>query len=84
MRDRLVFVEWVDSVQGDGWEPLKEVSTDDLRFHSVGWLVLETEDRCVLVPHISADKKQGCGIMTIPTRAIISMRDLTLSPSKAQ
>ena len=81
---RLVFIEWVDSARGDVWESLDEENTSDLRCHSVGWLLLETDDRKVLVPHISADKKQGCGSMTIPKRAIISMRDLCLGPSKAQ
>ena len=73
---RLVLVEWVDASRGHEWEPLDNLKEDDLRCKSVGWLASETDDEKVIIPHIDFASTQGCGRMTIPTRAILQIRDL--------
>lgn len=79
---RLVLVEWVDSyICATDWANL-----DDVRFsltvcHSAGYLVAETKDAVVVVPHVARGEVlipegQGCGDMTIPKVAIKSIVDL--------
>jgi hypothetical protein len=74
---KLVLVEWLDSHAGRGWQDIESVerAAVPLYCRSVGWLVRETKDCKVLVPHISGEKNgttvlQGCGDLTIPTAAI--------------
>lgn len=78
---RLVFVEWVDSFGcSPNWESLTDAAPHLLTCKSVGWLLHDNEDAKVLVPHVTAPNEhctpQGCGDMTIPTRAIVRLVDL--------
>ena len=75
---RLVFVEWLDSCRGDGWESLKVKKKEPLKCFSVGWLISDDRDQKTLMPHIDAEETQGCGRMTIPTSSIIRMDDIDL------
>ena len=79
---RLVAVEWVDSYGcGSVWSELPDTAPAH-HCYSVGWLVRQSDDVVVIVPHLSpphADigaEEQGCGDMTIPRVAIVEMRDL--------
>jgi hypothetical protein len=77
---RLVYVEWLDSYGcSPEWERLSGCSPHLLTCKSVGWLLHDGDDCKVLVPHVSlprdSDSAQGCGDMTIPTRAIVRMSD---------
>jgi len=75
---RLVLVEWLDSYGcSANWQPLGSVKAEPMVCKSVGWLLHEDERYKVIVPHISDGTDQGCGDMTIPTAAIVSMRDLS-------
>ena len=80
----LVFVRWLDSYGcSSEWSEIS--NADEPVSHeclSVGWLVQETSEVIVLVPHYSPAHKrigaeeQGCGDMTIPKVAIKSRRIL--------
>lgn len=82
---KLVLVEWLDSYGcSSEWQRLDQANPQVLRCHSVGWLFHDGDDCKVIVPHLSeADhvsaEQQGCGDMTIPTKAVLSITELTPS-----
>jgi len=80
---KLVLIEWVDAHSGRGWQPIERIAqaNEPLYCLSVGWLVSETRDCKVLVPHLGGDKNGrvillGCGDLTIPTSSIVRMNIL--------
>ena len=80
---KLVLVEWLDSHSGRGWQDMEQIegAAQPLFCRSVGWLVAESDDCKVLVPHLAGDKDgkilaQGCGDLAIPARAILKMKVL--------
>jgi len=84
---RLVLVEWEDSHGNGEWQEI-DGSIEDraLRCRSVGWLVLDGKRAKVIAPHMNEPEPgvelQGCGIMTIPAAAIISITRLAV-PTRA-
>ena len=77
---KLVLVEWLDSHAGRGWQSMDriEAAAEPLHCRSVGWLVSDTKKCKVIVPHIGGEQNgdvmlQGCGDLTIPTKAIVKM-----------
>lgn len=80
---RLVLVEWEDSFGcSSSWENVEGgVTPSALRCRSVGWLVYDSDDCVVVVPHLTRPhgdlRRQGCGDMAIPIRAVVRMTDLT-------
>jgi hypothetical protein len=80
---RLVLVDWLDSYGcSPQWREVEKCNTEALRCSSVGWLVRDGANSKVIVPHISDPNHpdaphQGCGDMTIPTKAIIRIYNLT-------
>ena len=58
-----------------------------MRCRSVGWLAHDGDECKVLIPHVGevgdGESDQGCGDMTIPTRAVLRMLDLK-APAEAQ
>jgi hypothetical protein len=86
MDKELVLIEWVDSHSGRGWQALDELEgiAKPLYCRSVGWLIKETKQCKVIVPHISGEKNieiilQGCGDLTIPTKAIVKVKRLKIN-----
>ena len=74
---RLVLIEWLDSYGcSSDWQSLDSVNVQTMTCKSVGWLLHEDERYKVIVPHVSDGTNQGCGDMTIPAAAIVSLRDL--------
>lgn len=79
---RLVLIKWADSYGcSPRWEDLDGCDPQSLICYSVGWLVHDGPDCKVIVPHITDPnsnvvKRQGCGDMTIPARAILRLVDL--------
>ncbi|KKN79665.1 hypothetical protein LCGC14_0338690 [marine sediment metagenome] len=80
---KLVLIEWIDSHSGRGWRTTEEIErcAEPLYCRSVGWLIKETKQVKVIVPHIAGEKNgdiilQGCGDLTIPTKAIIKITTL--------
>lgn len=81
---KLVFIEWLDSFGcSSQWQEITECAPKPLHCRSVGWLIYDGSDCKVIVPHLSdpdheSAKFQGCGDMTIPTKAIVAMRELEI------
>jgi hypothetical protein len=80
---KLVLVEWLDAHAGRGWQTADAIreAAEPLYCRSVGWLVRETADCKVLVPHISGERDgieflTGSGDLTIPAKAIVRFRVL--------
>ena len=78
---RLVLVEWIDSYGcSPAWESLSDCQPKLMQCRSVGWLLHDGDDCKVIIPHLSERHddvtKQGCGDMTIPSRAVLRMIDL--------
>ncbi len=76
----IVLIEWMDSHSGRGWQDLDDLErkASPLYCRSVGWIIKETEECKVIVPHISGEENgnillQGCGDLVIPTRAIVKV-----------
>lgn len=83
---RLVLIEWEDS-HGDGaWHALERIEDRALICRSVGWLVVDGERAKVIAPHINEQEVgvplQGCGVMTIPTRAVLRVTELSQQHSE--
>lgn len=87
---RLVLVEWVDSMGcAPNWtrfeSPLTPPRVPICR--SVGWLAHNGRECKVLLPHVSdggeetSDPQHSCGDMLIPTKSIVSMKDLSTTRS---
>jgi hypothetical protein len=79
---RLVLIEWEDSHADGAWQNIGgKIEDRALVCRSVGWLVLDGERAKVVAPHINQEESgvplQGCGIMTIPTGAVLRILDLT-------
>ena len=77
---KLILVEWVDAHSGRGWQTVEQLeqAAEPLYCRSVGWLVSESRDCKVIVPHISGEKNgttmlSGCGDLTIPNKAILKL-----------
>ena len=73
--------ELLDAHAGRGWQTAVQITeaAEPLYCRSVGWLVAETEDCKVVVPHIFGEKNgeqilSGCGDLTIPAKAIVRFR----------
>ncbi len=77
----LVFVEWVDSHSGRGWQSLDDLkkATEPLYCQSVGWLINKNTSCWTIAPHVAGQKQdatQYSGDITIPKRAIIRTKIL--------
>lgn len=72
IRDRLVYVEWVDArgVTTD-WVPIEELTSGTPCICiSVGLLLADEPDRVIILPHFGIDPNSGCGEMVIPRSQI--------------
>lgn len=80
---RLVIIRWQDSRQPCGqWRYLAALPEQKaVEVASVGWLVKDTADVKVLAQNIGdlahPENAQASGIMTIPTRCVLSIETLT-------
>ena len=79
----LVIIRWLDSRQPCGqWRYLSSLpDAKPVEVATVGWLVKDTVDVKVVCQNIGdlghPDKAQASGIMTIPTRCVLSVERLT-------
>ena len=79
---RLVLIEWEDSFGcSTSWAPLESSTPEVVICRSVGWLLNDNSAHKTIVPHITIETKeaesQGCGDMTIPTKAVLRIIDLS-------
>lgn len=72
----LVLVEWMDSRRGEGWVRLDELAGTVMKCQSVGWVISQDKESLTLAGHLGKDPDQCCGDLTIPQRAINSIRKL--------
>jgi hypothetical protein len=82
---KLVLIEWMDSHSGRGWQTLDELQekAEPLYCRSVGWIVKETKQCKVIVPHIAGERNGdimllGNGDMVIPAKAIVKVTSLKI------
>jgi hypothetical protein len=69
------------------WQELdKEIEDRALVCHSVGWLILDGQRAKVVAAHINDENGhlQGGGVMTIPTRAVLRIMELTMDRVMAE
>ena len=82
MTQRVVMVEWLDSYGcSTNWTELDGIQPQSMMCRSVGWLVYEDDRNLVIVPHVTSRdhahaEQQGCGDMTIPRPAVVSVVDM--------
>ncbi|HYD15768.1 MAG TPA: hypothetical protein VEA77_05155 [Hyphomicrobium sp.] len=80
---RLVIIRWQDSRQPCGqWRYLSSLPDQKpVEVASVGWLVKDTADVKVICQNVgdldNPENAQASGIMTIPTRCVLSIETLT-------
>lgn len=74
---KLVLIRWEDTYGCSAqWEKIEQpLKPKILLCESVGWLAYDGEDCKVVIPHMTDRQHdvaahQGCGDMTIPTRAV--------------
>lgn len=80
----LVKVTWIDSCEPyTGWQHIASLKPpDSIECISVGFLVDDGERTKTIAPHIThpADEHaQGCGIIVIPTKAVLLLERLTVA-----
>ena len=86
---QLVLIEWMDSFGcSSDWQTLEGDNFKPLVYRSVGWLLHDSDDCKVVVPHATdaingSVSKQGCGDMTIPTKSVISIKSLSITDIKS-
>ncbi|MET0406801.1 MAG: hypothetical protein ABW006_00385 [Hyphomicrobium sp.] len=79
----LVLIRWLDSRQPSGqWRYLSALpDTRPVEVATVGWLVRDTIEAKVVCQNVGdldhPEKAQASGIMTIPTRCVLSIERLT-------
>jgi hypothetical protein len=79
----LVIIRWLDSRQPCGqWRYLSTLpEARPVEVATVGWLLQDTADVKVVCQNVgdldNPDKAQASGIMTIPTRCVLSVERLT-------
>jgi hypothetical protein len=79
----LVIIRWQDSRQPSGsWRYLSALpDTTAVEVATVGWLLKDTDDVKVVCQNVgdlnNPENAQASGIMTIPTRCILSVEKLT-------
>jgi hypothetical protein len=87
MAAQLVYLEWVDSAGGQGWQRTEDYTPGLILVRSIGWLMDETEQHVTLAGHLGreddraeGDTSQAHGWMTIPKGAITYRRAIRLRP----
>lgn len=72
-----VLAEWLDSSRSDGWTRERPETADDLRCFSAGRLICVDSGTVTIAGHWTDEANpQRSGSMTIPRRALVSLRAL--------
>jgi hypothetical protein len=74
----LVLIDWIDSRRGEGWVRLDEIEAAATRCRSVGWIICRDKESVTLAGHMGENPAQCCGDLTIPKRAILHTRPLSI------
>ena len=78
---KIVIVEWVDSIRGAfSWDDIDTERKTPANCVSIGFLVGDHKDVKTICPNIGVEdewtKETGLGAITIPAKAIISLREI--------
>ncbi len=74
---QVVLAEWLDSSRSDGWTREKPETAADLRCFSAGRLIGADSQVVTIAGHWTDEANpQRAGSMTIPSRALVSLRAL--------
>ncbi|PSD33789.1 hypothetical protein C7E17_00175 [Stenotrophomonas maltophilia] len=74
---QIVLAEWLDSSRSDGWTRETPETADDLRCFSAGRLISAASGAVTIAGHWTNEANpQRSGEMTIPSRALVSLRAL--------
>jgi hypothetical protein len=78
MCGKIVLIEWVDSYSVyEQWDFLNDLKEPEIiKCKSVGFIVNETDESILIMPHISGDNEAGKGGICIPKLAIIKRTEL--------
>ena len=78
MCSKIALIEWVDTYSVyEQWDFLKDLKEPEIiKCKSVGFIVKETEESILIMPHISGDNEAGKGGICIPKLAIIKRTEL--------
>ncbi len=85
---RIVMIEWEDSTQPvPSWQWLSAFEEPEVvKCRSVGWLIHDSEHVKVLAPNIGShddsEEIQVSGVIRIPAKAVLSIKDLPLDCSE--
>ena len=78
-KPKLVYVQWVDSCCGSGWQTLERIRAACTKCITVGFLVHE-DDECISVAttlgYHEGEPNQTADAITIPRVAIVAWWDL--------
>lgn len=82
IKDRLVYVEWADARGGTtAWTPLEALAESQVSpTISVGLLATCTDERLVLIPHLSQDTDTGFGEVVIPRGMVRRIWQINIGP----
>ncbi len=83
---KVLCVEWLDSVSGNGWQHFDSNTKESMNIVSVGFIIESTETFIVLVPHLhKGSDGMPCGMMggiQIPKKAITSIQEMIIKPKE--
>ena len=72
-----VWIEWVDSATRSGWQDPKEADHPLMHCQTLGWLVMENDEKVVVALNGVFDDTSRVPfgeVVTIPKRAIVKRR----------
>ena len=78
MDEKLVLIKWVDSYSVyEHWDFIKDISEPIIiECISVGFVIKETNESILIIPHISGKNEAGKGGICIPKISITELKQL--------
>jgi len=75
---KLVLIDWVDSYSVyEQWDFIKHIKEPEIvKCKSVGFLIKDTEESILILPHISGESEAGMGGICIPKVSITKITEL--------
>lgn len=78
MGEKLVLIKWVDSYSVyEQWDFINDISEPIvIECISVGFVIKETDESILIIPHISGENEAGKGGICIPKISITKLKQL--------
>ena len=74
---KAVRVEWIDSHHIEGWTEVDKLAEIEKKIIiTIGWLVRKDKEGIVIANSLGQNPEQVCGIMCIPTTAIVNIKTI--------